>query len=134
MDFETVLVNGCFDLFHYGHLLHLEAARKYGHRLVVSVTRDQHVNKGPRRPVFKEEQRARLLRALRCVDEVVLVSSSLEALKLIRPNYFAKGAEYVGNIQPDDIEFCKRHDIKIVFTNEQVYSSTKLLRYGSRHR
>lgn len=127
-------VTDAFDLLHYGHILHLEAARKFGDRLVVSVTRDQYVNKGPRRPVFKEEQRAHMLRALRCVDEVILVTSSLEALKLIRPNYFVKGAEYVGNIQPDDIEFCKRCDIKIVFTNEQVYSSTKLMQHGSRHR
>jgi rfaE bifunctional protein nucleotidyltransferase chain/domain len=130
----TVLTNGCFDLFHYGHLLHLEAARKLGDRLVVSVTRDRYVNKGPRRPVFKEEQRAQLVRSLRCVDDVILVNSSLEALKLIRPDYFVKGGEYVGNLQADDIEFCKRCDIKIAFTHESVYSSTKLLHYGSRHR
>ena len=131
---ETVLTNGVFDPLHYGHLLHFEAARKYGDRLVVSVTRDQYVNKGPRRPVFKEDQRAHLVGALRCVDEVVLVASSLEALRLVRPNYFVKGSEYVGKLQPDDIEFCRRCDIKIVFTNEPVYSSTKLLHYGSRHR
>ena len=137
MDLPTVnlvLVNGCFDPFHYGHLVHFEAAREYGDRLVVSVTRDANVNKGPRRPVFRESQRARVIQALRCVDDVILVGSSLEALKRIRPNYFVKGAEYVGKIQPEDIEFCNRCGIRIVFTHGETYSSTQLLRHDSRRR
>ena len=52
------LAHGCFDLLHYGHVAHLEAARALCDELVVCVTPDAFVNKGPNRPVFTAEQRA----------------------------------------------------------------------------
>ena len=45
-----VLANGVFDLLHYGHLIHLEACKKLGDILWVSVTDDLHVNKGKEDP------------------------------------------------------------------------------------
>jgi len=44
---KVVLCHGCFDLFHIGHLWHLKSAGKYGDILVVTVTPDEYVNKGP---------------------------------------------------------------------------------------
>lgn len=129
---RTVLANGCFDPFHYGHLLHLQAARKLGDRLIVSVTRNEKVNKGPWRPVFDEEERAAVLRELRCVDEVILVNGAMEALIRVRPAVFVKGAEYEDQIQPAHREFCEQYGIEIAFTREKKYSSTKLLRHYDR--
>ncbi len=134
MPHRVVLANGCFDPFHYGHLLHLQAARKFGDVLVVSVTRDRHVNKGPGRPVFKEEQRAAVIRALACVDEVVLADDALDALQTVDPDVFVKGHDYVGNIQPQDEAYCAKRGIQIVFTNEETWSSTALLKHYDRLR
>ena len=89
---DVVLANGCFDPFHYGHVLHLRSASKLGDILVVAVTSDRSVNKGPGRPVFKEQERAEMVRPY--ADKVIIVDSSLEALKLINPDVFVKHAEY----------------------------------------
>jgi len=50
----VVHAHGTFDLLHIGHVRHLEAARKLGDVLVVTLTANQFVNKGPGRPVFGE--------------------------------------------------------------------------------
>src|ERR1700761_1767165 len=49
-----VQAHGPFDLLHLGHARHLEAAKALGDVLVVTVTADRYVNKGPGRPVFTE--------------------------------------------------------------------------------
>ena len=66
------LCHGVFDLLHYGHLLHFEAAKKKCDYLFVSITSDQYVNKGPNRPTFDEENRLKALAALNSIDYVVL--------------------------------------------------------------
>lgn len=124
-----VLCNGVFDVFHYGHLLHLQKAKEYGELLYVSVTRDAYVNKGPGRPVFPDAERAALIRALSIVHGVLLVSSSLEALQAIMPDVFVKGDEYKGKLLDADERFCKENGIKIAYTHEKTYSSTKLLHF-----
>src|SRR4051812_11419613 len=66
----TVLCHGVFDLFHVGHVRHLKAARREGDLLIVTLTADKHVNKGPGRPVFTERLRAEMIAALEFVDFV----------------------------------------------------------------
>src|ERR1700731_3726167 len=66
----VVQAHGTFDLLHLGHVRHLEAARRLGDLLVVTVTADRFVNKGPGRPVFSERMRAEMLAALEYVDWV----------------------------------------------------------------
>lgn len=129
---RTVLCNGCFDPVHGGHILHFKAARRLGTRLVVSVTENKYVNKGPSRPIFDELVRIVCVSELRCVDEVILVRSSLEALKLVRPQVFVKGIEYKGKLLQADMDYCEANGIEIVFTDELAYSSTELLRRHDR--
>ena len=123
---KVVLVNGCFDPFHYGHLLHFEAAKKMGTWLVVSVTIDSEVNK-PNRPIFSHKQRAKVIKALRCVDQVITVRGPLQAFRKVKPDIFVKGIEYFGKIKPYHRAYCDKHGIEIRFTNKKVYSSTKIL-------
>lgn len=121
-----VLANGVFDFLHYGHIQHLQWAKKLGDRLVVSLTADAHVNKGPRRPVFPDIIRKQVLEALRCVDQVILVDNSFQALHLVRPDIYVKGREYEGKIIKGEKEYCEKHGIEIAFTDVE-YSTTKLL-------
>ena len=67
-----VQAHGTFDLLHLGHVRHLEAARKLGDVLIVTLTADRFVNKGPGRPVFNAELRAEMLATLEYVDWVAI--------------------------------------------------------------
>src|SRR3990167_11074467 len=63
--------HGVFDLLHIGHIRHFKRAREYGDLLVVSLTPDAYVNKGPGRPAFNEQLRAEAIASLDCVDYVI---------------------------------------------------------------
>ena len=126
MPFRRILCVGCFDILHYGHLLHLEASYAMGDELVVGITRNRCVDKGAGRPYNDERLRAALVQAIWCVEKVRLVDSSLQALKLFNPDIFALGADYKGNVLPEDRAYCKRNGIKIRFTNKRRMSSTDI--------
>src|SRR4051812_4384643 len=93
-----VATSGCFDLLHAGHVHVLDAARRLGDRLVVLLNSDASVRrlKGPRRPIVPEGDRAALLRALGCVDEVVIFDDDtpVRVLERLRPRVFVKGGDY----------------------------------------
>ena len=115
---KTVMANGCFDVLHAGHVLHLEAAAKLGDRLVVSLTLDECVNKGPHRPINDWASRALVLRALRCVSDVVPSTGGVEAVATYHPDIFVKGADYKGTSVIEPVRAaCAIIGTKLVFTD-----------------
>ncbi len=95
---KTVFTNGCFDLLHPGHVDLLERARALGDRLIVGLNSDASVRalKGPSKPYVGEQDRRRMLSALRAVDEVVIFDD-LDPLRLIeslRPDVLVKGGDW----------------------------------------
>lgn len=125
-----VLANGCFDVLHYGHLLHLREARSMGDRLIVSLTHDYAVNKGPGRPVNPWDHRAELLRELRCVDDVVGTDTAIRAILSVRPDVFVKGIDYsCGDRWTEEIhEACKQVGARLAFTKSPKMSATDIIR------
>ncbi len=95
---RIVFTNGCFDLFHVGHLSLLEQAKRMGDCLVVALNTDRSVRalKGITRPIISEESRARLVAALPCVDAVVLFDEEtpLDLIRAVRPDVLVKGGDY----------------------------------------
>ncbi len=95
---RVVATGGCFDLLHAGHVAMLEAARSLGDHLVVLLNSDASVRrlKGADRPLVAQEDRERLLRALRAVDDVLVFDEDTPeaALARLRPDVWAKGADY----------------------------------------
>jgi len=93
---KVVMCHGVFDLLHIGHIRHFEAARNFGDVLVVTITPDRFVNKGPGRPVFDEGLRAEAIAALGCVDYVAINRwpISVETIQLLCPDFYAKGSDY----------------------------------------
>lgn len=106
-DVGGVLVasGGCFDLLHAGHVATLEAARALGDRLVVCVNSDASVArlKGPGRPLQPAADRVRILRALSCVDDVVVFDEETpeQVLRTLRPQLWVKGGDYSGVAVPE---------------------------------
>lgn len=95
----AVFTNGCFDLLHVGHVRYLEAARSLGDGLIVGVNTDASVKrlgKGPGRPLNPEGDRARILAACACVDQVVLFGEDtpLALITLLAPDILVKGGDY----------------------------------------
>jgi len=130
-----VQCHGTFDLIHPGHIVHFEEAKALGDILVVTITAEKFVNKGPGRPYFNDQLRARWLAALECVDFVVVVPhpAAVEAIECVRPHYYCKGREYAdpttdltGNIG-DDILAVQRTGGEIRYLGSILFSSTRLL-------
>ena len=126
--------HGCFDLMHPGHIKYFQAAKKMGDVLVVTISPDRFVDKGPGRPAFNENIRAESIAALACVDYVAINKwpTAEETLRRIRPDIYVKGQEFenmvdkTGKIQKE-VEVVKEIEAEIRFTHEIVFSSTKLL-------
>ena len=95
---RVVFTNGCFDLIHAGHIELLTFAAHEGDRLIVGLNTDASVKrlKGPARPIQTEQDRARIIGALRAVDLVVLFDEStpLSLIDAITPDVLVKGADY----------------------------------------
>jgi len=102
---EIVFANGCFDLFHVGHVRYLEGARKQGDVLVVGVNSDRSVRqlKGEGRPLLPEEARAELLAAMECVDYVVIFDdlNAEKVLTDLKPDAHCKGTDYTEATVPE---------------------------------
>lgn len=131
---KIVHCHGCFDLMHIGHIKYFQASKKMGDVLVVTLTPDIYVDKGPGRPVFNQDLRAESIAALECVDYVAINKwpTAEETLRLLKPDIYVKGQEFenledkTGKIQKEFL-VVKEIGAQIRFTQEIVFSSTKLL-------
>lgn len=132
---RVVHCHGVFDLLHIGHIRHLEQARRMGDLLVVTVTPDRFVNKGPGRPAFNETLRAEAIAALTCVDIVAINDwpRADETIRLLRPEIFVKGSEYrdaqrdqTGHISIEE-EAVSEVGGKLAFTEDITFSSSNLI-------
>lgn len=133
---KIVLCHGVFDLLHLGHIKHFEEAKKYGDILVVTVTPDKHVNKGPNKPVFSLQNRIETLAALNVIDFVAANKweSALETIKVLKPNFYIKGPDYKDNSLDytkriiDEKKAVKSVGGKIEYTSDKiVFSSSNIL-------
>jgi rfaE bifunctional protein nucleotidyltransferase chain/domain len=132
---KVVLAHGVFDLMHLGHVRHLEAARRLGDILIVTVTGDKYVDKGPGRPVFAQTMRAEMLAAVNYVDwtGVNEAKTAEKLIEAIQPNVYVKGGDYAntaddvtGKIE-DERALVEKHGGRVVFTDEVTFSSSALI-------
>jgi rfaE bifunctional protein kinase chain/domain/rfaE bifunctional protein nucleotidyltransferase chain/domain len=127
--------HGVFDVVHPGHIRHLAAAKAEGDILVVTITADKFVDKGPGRPAFNEQLRTEALAALTCVDYVAInrAATAVDLIRNLKPDVYVKGSDYVrreddptGKIQEEEqaILACGG---RIHFTDEITFSSSSLI-------
>lgn len=127
------LCHGCFDPLHVGHVDHLEQASTFCDRLVVTVTADKFVNKGPRRPFVTAPDRVRVVAAIRFVDAAAINPwpTAYDTLQTLKPNIFVKGSDYSGDVFSEgfqaELDVASRLGIKIRYTNTTKRSATELV-------
>lgn len=79
---KVVLVGGCFDILHYGHIHFLKKAKLLGNYLIVALESDKNVKrlKGKERPIHNQIQRQEILESLNFVDEVIILKDEMQDL------------------------------------------------------
>lgn len=131
----VAMCHGVFDLLHPGHFRHLRSAGDAADVLVVTITGDKYVGKGPGRPVFSQDLRAEALASLESVNYVVVIedATAIPAISAVHPDVYVKGQEYAsesddptGNIRRER-ELVESHGGRILFTDDIVFSSSKLI-------
>lgn len=132
---KIVHCHGIFDILHIGHIRYLEQAKQMGDILVVTITPDRFVNKGPGRPVFNEHLRAEAVASLNFVDYVAINewSNAVNTIRLLKPDIYVRGADYrdrPANFTEDGIEeekVVKEVGGRIAYTDDIHFSSTDII-------
>ena len=132
---KIVMCHGAFDIMHFGHIEHFTQAKKLGDILIVSVTKDEFIKKGPKRPFFNIDIRCNTLAALELVDYVVISDSAIAVKNIltIEPSIYCKGSDYkiikkdiTGNIKKE-ISSVRSVGGKIAYTDGKTFSSSHLI-------
>jgi rfaE bifunctional protein nucleotidyltransferase chain/domain len=123
---KIVFTNGCFDIIHAGHVDYLEKAKSLGNFLIVGLNSDESVRrlKGKDRPINPQDQRKKVLSALKPVDLVIIFEEDTpeRLIKEIKPDVLVKGGDWkIENIVGAD--FVKSYGGQ-VFTIDFVYDTS----------
>ena len=102
---RIILTNGCFDMFHVGHLRYLEGAKALGGCVVTAVNDDAHIKRtrGANRPIIPEQERVEIVSSIRHVDVVTLFHEETveDLIREIKPDFHAKGTDYTVDTVPE---------------------------------
>ena len=126
----TVFTNGCFDLFHAGHVLFLSRCRVLGDRLVVGLNTDDSVRrlKGPTRPICTFAERSQVLLGCRYVDEVFGFDepTPCRLIRQLRPEIIVKGPGYSIANMPE-VAVVEEYGGRVVLVDGPPISSTEII-------
>jgi len=130
---QVIMCHGVFDVVHPGHIRHLLYAKSKAAILIASLTADNHIVKGPHRPHVPQDLRALNLATYEFVDYVLvdINATPLKSLEALRPDFYAKGYEYLSGPHPntkDETELVTSYGGQVLFTpGDYVLSSSKLI-------
>jgi len=124
---KKIIVNGTFDLLHVGHIELLEYAKSLGDQLLVCIDSDSRVKqlKGESRPINTQDDRIKMLNALRCVDMVQVFDTKeklIEQIELYQPDIMVKGSDYNGRSVVGEA-LCKQ----VIYYDRTEHSTTKTI-------
>jgi D-glycero-beta-D-manno-heptose 1-phosphate adenylyltransferase len=95
---KLIFTNGCFDILHIGHVKYLEEAKSLGDVLMVGINSDRSASilKGPGRPLINEDERAKIISSLYCVDYAIIFDeeTSIQLIAELKPDIHVKGGDY----------------------------------------
>ena len=136
MKLKKVLVGGCFDILHVGHIKFLKKAKSFGDYLIVLLESDENIKKlkGSGKPIFSLKERIAVLKSIKYVGKIIVVpinpthETYLKLIKKIKPNIIAI-------TEGDILEKHKLNQAKLVGAKLKVikkyknYSSSKVVNY-----
>lgn len=126
-----VLAHGTFDLLHLGHVRYLEAAKRLGDHLTVSITSDKYCPKAPGRPVYSLPERMMMVQALECVDTVIIsdAPTAVQVIEDLRPDIYCKGIEYIDGKDriSEEAAAVQAYGGKVQFIDTPTMSSSAIL-------
>lgn len=126
---DLTLTSGCFDPLHSGHIQFLNWAASRGERLAIILENDSHV--AEKHTVFSSaHERAQILSSLSCVDFVIYQESNqtvAQAIEIIKPRYFAKGADRLDNLPAEELQACAEVNTEVIFASTALRSSSATL-------
>lgn len=136
---KIVIVSGFFNPLHGGHLDMIEAAARLGDKLIVVVNNDVQQVLKKDKIILLEQNRARLMAALRDVDEVVIAVDQdppvIKTLEQIAKKYptdeliFANGGDRDSEKAIPETAICRQYGIQMIFGvggMEKADSSTRI--------
>lgn len=134
---KIVLANGCFDLFHAGHIRYLAGAKELGDYLIVGINSDEQVGKlkGENRPLMPEHERAEIISALRFVDLVTIFDEPTveELIRAIRPDFHAKGTDYTTETVPERRIVAECGGKVVIVGDPKDHSSSDLIKKAGKY-
>ncbi len=127
-----VTTNGTFDILHYAHVILLQKAKNQGDVLIVLLNSDASVkkNKGEKRPIINQYERAMMLSSLQCVDYVTIFNEDtpLKYLEIIKPDFHVKGGSFIQERINQEKNLVERNKgVYIVFELEEGFSTTGII-------
>lgn len=142
---KTAIVSGYFNPLHVGHLDYLRAAARMADRLVVVVNNDEQVRIKGSVPFSNENDRLRIMRALKLVDNAVLsidvtsnVTGTLAMLysTLQGELVYCTGADHTAENTPAEAALCASLGMGIVYGvgGEKIESSSSLIKRFLTHK
>jgi cytidyltransferase-like protein len=125
----VAMVDGAFDPLHRGHIEYFRAASELGAPLLCNVASDRYV-RSKHRPLLDEQQRAAIIDAIRYISYVHIYQVDTETvLRQLRPRYYVKGSDWrERGLPPEQVEICREHNIRIVYLDTVLDSSSRLLK------
>jgi len=135
---KVVLVGGCFDIIHLGHIRFLHEAKKIGEYVLIALESDTFIRgRKKREPIHDQAQRAEILVALRDVDGVILLPDQMNnelyngLVRVIKPAVIAvtQGDEQMENKKNQAKTV--NGEVIIVTPFISPFSSSQILNYGT---
>lgn len=127
---KIVFGNGCFDIFHIGHVRYLNAAKSLGDILIIAVNTDNSMRRIKREPIIPDYERMELLSSISAVDYIVPLreDNPISLLKLFLPDIHTKGTDYVNRYIPER-EFVESYGGEIRLVGDpKNHSTTEIIK------
>lgn len=128
---KIVATSGFFQWLHVGYLEYFKLARELGDKLIVFVDSDRKSIKKYGKIIVPENERLEIIKSVKYVDDAYIIDAPIsEALKIYRPNVFAKGGDrLLHTIPKEEIDMCKKLNIEIVCgLGSKIQSSSELIK------
>ncbi len=122
------MVDGGFDPLHLGHIQYFRAAAALGLPLLCCLASDRYVST-KHKPLLPQQQRAGVIDAIRYIDYVCInESTTADVLRQLQPKLYVKGKDWENRLPQEETAVCSECDIKVVYLDTVLDSSSRLLR------